>query len=58
MLIKSILNKSHESTSFFGHDPVGIKLLSRLRLHLSYLDEHKFRLSFSNTVNIGCVTVT
>ena len=29
------------------HDPVGVKLLTRLRLQLSHPNEHKFRHDFS-----------
>ena len=33
------------------HNPLGIKLLTRLRLGLSHLHEHKFRHCFQNTLN-------
>ena len=36
------------------HDPVGLKLLTRIRLSLSHLREHKFRHNFQDTVNPLC----
>ena len=33
------------------HDPNGLKLLNRLRLGLSRLDEHKFNHNFKECVN-------
>ena len=33
------------------HDPVGIKYLTRLRLGLSHLNEHKFRHNFQDCLN-------
>ena len=36
------------------HDPVGLKLLTRLRLGLSHLKEHKFRHNFQDTINPLC----
>ena len=36
------------------HDPLGIKLLTRLRLGLSPLHEHKFRHCFQDTLNPLC----
>ena len=30
------------------HDPVGVKLLSRLRLKFSHLNQHKFRQKFKD----------
>lgn len=35
-------------------DPIGIKLLTRLRLNLSHLREHKFRHNFLDTLNPLC----
>ena len=41
--------------SFFDcHNPKGIKLITRLRLGLSYLREHKFKHSFQDTINPLC----
>ena len=36
------------------NDYVGLKLLTRLRLNLSHLYEHKFRHNFQDTVNTLC----
>ena len=36
------------------HDPLGIKLLCRLRLGFSHLREHKFRHNFQDTLNPMC----
>ena len=39
------------ATSIFGcHNPIGVKLLIRLRLGLSHLREHKFKHSFQDTL--------
>ena len=35
-------------------DPIGLKFLSRLRLNLSHLREHKFRHNFLDTINPLC----
>ena len=37
------------------HDPVGIKYLTRLRLGLSHLNEHKFRHNFQDCLNPSIV---
>ena len=37
------------------HNPIGIKLLRRLRLRLSYLNEHKYKHKFQNCVNPKCI---
>ena len=39
---------------FSEHDPIGIKLLTRLRLGFSHLNEHKFRHNFGDTVSAMC----
>ena len=41
---------------FSIHDPVGVKLLTRLRLQFSHLNEHKFRHNFKDCVSpmSGC----
>ena len=36
------------------NDPVGLKLLTRLRVNLSHLNEHKFRHNFQDTLNPLC----
>ena len=35
-------------------DPIGLKFLTRLRLNLSHLREHKFRHNFQDTLNPLC----
>ena len=43
------------ANSIFGcHNPIGVKLLTRLRLGLSHLCEHKFKHSFEDTLNPLC----
>ena len=37
------------------HHPRGLKLLTRLRLGLNHLREHKFRLNFNDTVDPFCL---
>ena len=36
------------------YDPLGIRLLSRLRLSFSHLREHKFKHNFTDTLNLLC----
>ena len=36
------------------HNPSGIKLLTRLRLGLSDLNEHKFNHNFDDCINLFC----
>ena len=36
------------------HDPIGLLLLTRLRLRFSHLREHKFRHNFRDTLNPLC----
>ena len=43
--------KTDENSIFYVHNPIGIKLLNRLRLNSSHLNEHKFRLNFRESVN-------
>ena len=40
--------------SFFDHNPKGIKLITRLRLGLNHLREHKFKHRFQDTINPLC----
>ena len=53
---KKLLNSIRPcSNSIFDiHNPLGIKLLTRLRLGLSPLHEHKFRHCFPDTLNTLC----
>ena len=46
--------KPKENSIFKIHDINGIKLLNRLRLHFSHLNEHKFRHNFSSTTDLMC----
>ena len=50
---EKILNFIWPSPNFFFdiHSPKGIKLITRLRLSLSNLREHKFKHSFQDTIN-------
>ena len=52
----SILNfvRARENSVFAVHDITGLKLLTRLRLNFSHLNEHKFRHNFNNTINPMC----
>ena len=36
------------------YDPLGVKLINRLRVGFSHLREHKFRHNFADTVNSLC----
>ena len=53
---KSILKFMTPSTNslFNCHNPKGIKLITRLRLGLSHLREHKFKHSFQDSLNPFC----
>ena len=52
----SILNfvSSTETSVFEVHDIKGVKLLTRLRLDFSHINEHKFRHNFNDTINYMC----
>ena len=39
---------------FDCHNPIGIKYITRIRLGLSHLREHKFKHSFQDTLNLIC----
>ena len=51
---KSILKFIRPSANslFSCHNPKGIKFITRLRLGLSHLREHKFKRSFQNSLNL------
>ena len=53
---KALLNviRPRENKIFNIHDLVGIKLLTRLRLGLSHLREHKCQHNFEDTLNPLC----
>ena len=38
-------------STYIIHDPIGTKLLNRLRVGFSHLREHKFRHNFADTSN-------
>ena len=40
--------------NIYIHEPVGIKYLTRLKLGLSHLNEHKFRNNFQDCLNPLC----
>ena len=50
--VKSMIMKflSSQEILFSIHDPTGVKLLTRLRLKFSHLNEHKFCHNFKDTV--------
>ena len=51
---KMIITEKKENSLFSIHNPVGVKLLTRFRLHLSHLNEHKFRHGFEDKI-VLCV---
>ena len=53
---KTILDfiRPKENSIYAIHDISGLKLLTRLRLNFSHLNEHKFRLNFKDTINPMC----
>ena len=58
-IFKSLLNfiRPSESTVFNCHNPKRVKLLTRLRLGLSHLCEHKFKHSFQDSLNLTVAVV-
>ena len=51
---KLIKCEKKENSLFSIYDPLGVKLLTRLKLQFSHLNEHKFRLGFEDTINTMC----
>ena len=51
---KSLFIKIKSSSIFSVHDVYGVKLLSRLRLNFSHLNEHKVRHGFKDGTNCMC----
>ena len=51
---KLILKEKKENSLFSIYDPLGVKLLTRLRLQFSHLNEHKFKHGFNDTLNPIC----
>ena len=49
-----IINEKKETPLFSVYDPLGVKLLTRLRLEFSHLNEHKFRHGFKDTLSPLC----
>ena len=47
--------KTYENSNFDIHNPIGIKLLNRLRLNFSHLNDHNFHHNFRDTVNPFCL---
>ena len=57
MIFKNLLLKIGrpiQNSIFKIHDPLGIKLLTRLRVGLSHLNEHRFRHNFQDCLNPLC----
>ena len=52
-MLKDFFNLKQKSL-FAIHDPAGVKLLSRLRLKFSHLNEHKFRHDFKDALSAMC----
>ena len=48
------IGRPDKNSIFKIFNPLGIKLLSRLRLGLSHLNEHRFRHNFMNCLNPLC----
>ena len=46
--------KPTENKTFSIYDPLGIKLLHRLRVEFGHVNEHKFRDTFADTLNTLC----
>ena len=49
-----IIREKKKNSFFSIHNPVSAKLLTRLRLQLSNLNEHKFRHGFEDTISPMC----
>ena len=52
-MLKDFFNLKQKSL-FAIHDPAGVKLLSRLRLKYSHLNEHKFCHNFKDALSPRC----
>ena len=57
---KSILEiiRPKANSIFDIHNPLGIKMLTRLRIGLSHLRDHKFKHNFQDCLNPLCVCTT
>ena len=49
-----VFSVNSERVSFSLHDPLGVKLFTRLRLQFSHLNEHNFRHGFNDLLNPIC----
>ena len=56
MFHRKLLNfiRPLESDTYGIYDPLGVRLLSRLRLGFSHLRKHKFRHNFADTLKLLC----
>ena len=45
------MNEKLKNSLYNVHDPIGVKLLLRLRLQFNHLNEHKFRHGLNDMVN-------
>ena len=53
--LKNRLNAKKKEKSIFSiYDPLNVKLLTRLRLQFSHLNDHKFRHGFRATISAMC----
>ena len=52
--LKMTITKKKENSLFYIHNPVGVKLLTLLRLQLSHLNEHTFRYGLEDTIRPMC----
>ena len=55
---KSIIKEKKENSLFGVYNPLGVKLLTHLRLQFRHLNEHKFKHGFSDTVDPMCACLT
>ena len=51
---KKLSKCKKKKSLFLIYDPLGAKLLTRLRLQFNNLNEHKFRYGFEDTINATC----
>ena len=55
-MLKNFFSLNQRSL-FSIHDPVGVKMLTRLQLQFSHLNEHKFHHNFKDCMSPMCVAV-
>ena len=51
----STFKRPLENDTYGIYDPLGVRLLNRLRLGFSHLRKHKFRHNFADTLNLLCL---